>query len=104
MSRSGPFRVSFPGVTTDRLRSLLNRAAATGNERRVKAAFVEIELRLVADPVGWGDPLCHYTDAKATAYRRLFDELLVEYAVHDELTDVWLIDVVPVLGHPLRSE
>lgn len=104
MSRSGPFRVSFPGVTTDRLRSLLRRAAATGHSQRVRAALAEIEQRLIADPVGWGDPLCHYTDAKAMAYRRLYDELLIEYAVHDDLAEVWLIDVVPVLGHPLRAD
>jgi hypothetical protein len=58
---------------------------------------------LESDPVGWGDPLRHYTDAKSVAYRRVYDNLLVEYAVHDELPVVWLIDVVAVLGHPLRE-
>jgi hypothetical protein len=38
-----------------------------------------------------------------TAYRRVHDELRVMYSVHDARPEVWLLDVTPVLSHPLRQ-
>jgi hypothetical protein len=101
---AGRYQVSLPGATTDLLRRLLRRAVELGVRERLSAALAAIDSRLRTDPVGWGDPVRHYARARVTAYRRIHDELLVEYSVHDDRPEVWLLDVVPILSHPLRED
>ncbi len=86
------------------LRQHLLRAIELNVRDRVATAYRTIESRLEDDPVGWGDPVRRYTAARMTTFQRIRDELLVVYSVHDEKPEVWLLDVTPVLGHPLKED
>jgi hypothetical protein len=83
--------------------ALLRRATTVGARPRVEAALRAIEERLKDRPRGWGDPVKDYLGIRATVYRRVYDELVVRYTVHDGQPLVWWIGLEPVLGHPLRE-
>jgi len=87
----------------DEIRALVPRACALGVEERFSAALRFIERELEVRPDGWGDPHRYYPDAKLTTYLRVHDELAVTYAVHDDRPVLRVTDILPVLGHPLRS-
>jgi hypothetical protein len=103
MTPSQPFRVTYTGKVQDFLRILLRESALAGVGSRVARALLEIEGRLELDARNWGDPTRHFRQAQLTRYRRVHDELAVEYAVHDSEPLVWVTDVAPVLSHPLRK-
>jgi hypothetical protein len=56
---------------------------------------------LARDPQSWGDPFCDLSAARL--YRRIYERILIEYAVHQEARLVWVKTFRPVLDHPLKS-
>lgn len=99
-----PFRLVFSRAVGDELRVLADQARARRVAARFAAALGVIQDRLRNSPLTWGDPFRVYPALGLTAYRRLHDELLVNYVVHEEQRIVWLDSIVPVFGHPLRPE
>ncbi len=104
MNPARRYQLSFPGTIREVLRELLQRASDLGIRDRIADALAEIELRLGTDPVAWGDPLRRYRGARVVAYHRIHDDVLAVFSVHDDRPEVWLLNVVPVLGHPLRDD
>ena len=99
----GPYTVRLTGRADSEVPDLLRRAKEAGIGVRVSTALLEIEAALVANPIAWGDPRQRVHGARLTTYHRLFDELAVQYAVHDVVPLVWITSIVPVLKHPLRD-
>jgi hypothetical protein len=96
-----PFRVAFSGAVGDELRRLVDRAIAQGVRGRLADAMKVIRTALRTDPLGWGDPTHDLRALGLVVFRRIFDELLVSYAVNEGQRVVWLTGIQPVLGHPL---
>ena len=101
MSALGPFRVLYSGSAKDLVRELLSRALSLGIGDRVMRCLREVERNLESNPHVWGDPIRHKDHARISIYRRVMDDLCVEYGVHDTEPYVWLSRIEPVLGHPL---
>ena len=89
------------GHTKDLVQQLRMDAEAAGLSARVTRSLQEIERYLELDPKEWGDPFKRLAHLKQVLYRRIHDELSVEYSVHDTEPYVWLSRIEPVLGHPL---
>ncbi|MBX9627703.1 MAG: hypothetical protein K2X82_28145 [Gemmataceae bacterium] len=95
----------FGLVLSDGVRSAVNallaRAAGSTTYARLAAALQAVERELRNDPRPWGDPVKRFRGLQATLYHRLYDELYVQYTVHDGRPLVWWTMLRPVLGHPL---
>src|SRR5262245_1260624 len=97
------FRLLFSGAVGDDLRALRELARVRSVSARLLAAVRVIDASLCADPVSWGDPVRHLWSMDLVQYTRLYDELMVYYAVSVAERTVWLQGIVPVLGHPLTG-
>jgi hypothetical protein len=75
-----------------------------GVAARLASALRVIRDQLCSDPQTWGDPVRTYHTLGLTAYRRMYEDLLVNYVVHPVERIVWLDSVLPVLTHPLNPE
>ena len=103
MSGDQPYRLKFSGLIKEHLQRLLADADAAGIGKLVGESLIEIEGHLESYPREWGDPVKYSKAFSLTLYRRVFDNLCVEYSVHDSEPYVWLSRIEPVLGHPLCS-
>jgi len=99
----GPHQVKFSGHLREKLIVLRTAARALGEFGRLARSMIAIDENLIACPTTWGDPLKHLDEWKVTLYHRIFDELHVEYSVHDTERIVWIATIKPIFNHPLRQ-
>jgi hypothetical protein len=60
------------------------------------------ETALQTEPDTWGDPIGRLRAMRMTRYRRIYDQFLVRYGVHQDVPEVWVTLIAPVLKNPLR--
>ncbi len=101
MNSGGPFIIKVSGHVKDLLHKLREQSETLELEVMVGRSLLEIEGHLELDPRAWGDPVKDLDHLNQVMYRRLFDNLKVEYSVHRTESLVWLLLIEPVLGHPL---
>jgi hypothetical protein len=99
-----PYRLLSSGAVEEELRHLGFRAVELGVGPRFGAALLVIRDALQTAPREWGDPVRVYHHLRQTYYKRIHDELLVEYTVHEAEPFVWLVAIHPILGHPMNPE
>ena len=103
MNPTPPYRLTLTADVIDIVNSLLRRPAPGEVRGRVRTALLTIERELKDRPGDLGDPVRRLRHARLTEYHRLYDELSVRYVVHDQEADVFLVDLVPVMGHAHRG-
>ena len=96
-----PFQVSMNERTKQRQQALVRRSLLVGLWDRFARAMSDIEHALQHEPRSWGDPVQNLLGMSAIKYRRLYDNLVVIYAVHRDLPAVWLTSVEPTQYSPL---
>jgi hypothetical protein len=96
------FTVATPQPLLDRIRAWAADATARGVRSEFLAALKEMNERLEADPVAWGDLLREYVQIDAVEMRGMVPRwLLVWYGVHDRARQVIVRDILPAPGSPL---
>ncbi len=98
---SPPYRVTMNGPTRQAIRRLIHLSVLVGARNRLLQSLQEIEAALQNHPTTWGDPYDTRKALRLVQYRRVFDQLLVRYAVHQDEPLVWLTGVSPILRSPL---
>jgi hypothetical protein len=98
-----PYRVDLLYTARTRIKQYGAEAIRLGIAREYAATLRAIIENLARTPFSWGDPIRHYKGAKLHLYRRVFGQILTEYAVHEKERIVYIRDCKPVLGHPLNS-
>ena len=93
---ASPYRLTFNHWLRDRLRFFLRRSVLLGTRDRFARSLVEIETALRTVPTTWGDPIRHRGAMRMTEYRKVYDRMVVYYAVHDVEPIVWLTRVDPL--------
>lgn len=63
----------------------------------------QIEGRLELQPESWGEVIRTSTALRTKYFRRVHDDIVVEYAVHDNQPIVFVLDVFVNPGHPLAD-
>jgi hypothetical protein len=91
-----PYRLTFNDWLRGRLRHLLERSVLLGTRDRFAGALTNIEMALRTIPTAWGDPIRHRDGMRMTEYRRVYERILVFYAVHDVHPIVWLTAAEPL--------
>lgn len=99
----GPFEVSKNDLLKERIDFLLGVSTVRGVYQRFRQSLQEIEGHLEFDPISWGDPTFELKSLRLQMYRRIHDDIAVEYGVHQTDPIVFLSKIVPVLGHPLAD-
>lgn len=102
MSAGGPpYQVSMNEATRQGIRRLIRLSIMIGVRDRLVQSLTQIEAALQNHPTTWGDPYDTRPALRLVRYRRIYDQLLVRYAVHQEQLVVWLTGISPVLHSPL---
>ena len=99
-----PFEVDVVGEIKDRIRRMLQRAAALGVQPEISRSLSDILRRLTTEPREWGDPLWHFHAIHMTHYGGTMYGFRCEYSVHDRISTVVLTDLFPLPGSPLYGE
>lgn len=102
-SPNQPFHLVRTPDATASLVLLGNGAKRIGILPAILATLRTIERNLTTIPREWGDPFQQLPGLKMVVYRRIIEQLLVVYAVHEREPLVWLQTVAPVLNHPLAG-
>lgn len=101
---SAAFTLFASPLAKRQIRYLGNVADRTGSRESLYRTIKSIEFALVSSPREWGDPSRNLTGMKMIAYRRLFADLIVAFAVHESESLVWLHSIKPGPGHLLFSD
>ena len=96
------YRISFLQPARERIKRCAQAATGLGIAQEYAATLRVILDRLAREPAEWGDPYKRLHAAKLLIYKRLYNGLYVEYAVHEEARVVFVRDCRPVLDHPLK--
>ena len=96
-----PFKVSRSAAIFQQLRQWGERAKALGIASEYAAALRAIEEGLTRDPLDWGDPLYRVGSLHVVVCSRIFWNIKILYAVHEEKRLVFLISYELVLHNPL---
>lgn len=99
----GPFLVTPNVPTLGSIDELLRLARARGVHGRVSKALLEIEGHLELHPESWGEVLHKVPQFQTTMYFKVHDEVAVKYAVHDIESDVFVMQIAVLPGHPLAD-
>ena len=99
-----PFEVDASGKVRERIRRILQRAAARGVQPAISQALTNILGRLTIDPRDWGDTLWHFHTLQMTQYGGTLHGFRCEYSVHDRIPTVVLTNLVPIAGNPRYGE
>ena len=91
-----PYRLTFNDWLRDRLKYLIELSVMLGSRERFSRVMVEIETALQTMPTTSGDPIRHLDGMRMTQFRRVYEGVLVLYAVHDIEPVVWLTAVEPL--------
>jgi hypothetical protein len=97
-----PYRLVMNGLVRESIRRLYHRSVVIGHRDRYVQTMIEIETILQQQPATWGDPFDTRPALRLTRYQRIYDRLLVRYAMHLDEPFVWLTTVIPVLKSPLK--
>ncbi len=98
------FTVATSQHLLDRIRAWATAATARGLRSEFLDALKEMNERLEADPVGWGDLLREYVQIDAVEMRGMIPRwLLVWYGVHDRARQVVVRDILPAPGSLLAT-
>jgi hypothetical protein len=105
MSSAGdaPYQITMNQVLVERVRGLAQRAAELGVYDSFIQSLQTIEDQLGADPLAWGDPTQNLPGLGMIAYRRIYNRLSVTYGVNEVQRVVWVVEIKPVLDHPLAG-
>jgi hypothetical protein len=98
-----PYRVELLHTARARIKQCGEQAIRLGIVREYAATLRTIIENLSLAPLNWGDPIRDYKSAKLHLYRRVFGQILTEYAVHEKERIVYIKEYKPVFGHPLES-
>ena len=98
-----PYYVDLLYTARTRIKRCGVAAIRLGIAREYAATLRAIIENPSLTPLNWGDPIRDYKGAKLHLYRRVFGQILTEYAVHEKARIVYIRDCKPVLGHPLES-
>jgi hypothetical protein len=96
-----PFKLSMSEWMVNRLRRLFHRAIVLGVRDQFARSMKEIETALQNEPRDWAPIAGSFEAARASRHRRVYQGLVVEYAVHLDLPVVWLTSVEPARGSAL---
>jgi hypothetical protein len=91
-----PYRLTFNDWLGDRLKFFVRRSALLGTRDRFARLLMEIQTALRTIPTTWGDPIRHRDGMRMTEYRKVYNRIVVYYAVHDVEPIVWLTRVDPL--------
>jgi len=97
-----PHRVELLHTARIRIKRCGEEARRLGIIREYAATILSILENFTVVPLTWGDPIQKYKGAKLLLYRRVFEQILTEYAVHEKEHIVYIKECKPVLGHPLE--
>ena len=96
------YRLNYNGWVKEDIKGLYRLAVMVG----VRDGFVQsphrIESALQSAPETWGDPVDRLRGMRMTRCRRIYDQFLVRYGVHQNVPEVWVTLIAPVLKNPLR--
>jgi hypothetical protein len=81
---NGSYEVTYLPAALTQFRKIFERANARGMGQRVLDIGKEIDERLRADPIGFGDPLYHLRESRLDVFSRAISPLVVTYGVHQE--------------------
>jgi hypothetical protein len=96
-----PFKLSMSESTSGKLRRLFHRAIVMGVRDQFARSMVEIETALKNEPRTWAVAMETLETARATRHQRVYQSLVVQYAVHLDRPIVWLTSVEPARGSAL---
>jgi hypothetical protein len=96
-----PFEVGMSELLRQRVREWSDRAASRGFAEAFDSAIDRILDQLRTQPREWGEPSHHLRGLGMTAFRKMYERLLVIYSVHDRIPMVTIWNIYPTAGHPL---
>lgn len=99
----GPFIVKPNTPSLEAIQALRRSARRLGIRGRVAHAFAEIEGHLELHPESWGEFVHRAPAWNTTFYRKIHDGIRIEYAVHDDEPNVFIVKVAVEPGHPLAE-
>ncbi len=95
-----PYELGMSQHLRDRIRQWSDRAETLGFAGAFDAAIDQILDHLRTRPREWGEPSHHLRGLQMTAFRKMYDRLLVIYSVHDRIPMVAIWNIIPTAGHP----
>ena len=98
-----PYKLTLSDLTRETIRRLIHRSFVLGVRNHFVKSLADIESALQNQPLAWGDPYDTRPALRHVRYRRIYDQLLVRYAVHQDQPVVWLTNLAPILRHPLSA-
>ena len=98
------FQLLSTPLAKEQVRYLRDVAELTRLRELLYKTLKSVEYRLQVSPRDWGDPFHNLTGMKMVAYQRLFEHLVIVYAVHEEDSLVWIQSIKPGLGHLLVGD
>src|SRR5438105_1019413 len=89
----GSYQISISGMVAAEVAALGERAKQEGWFEAYKVALLEIDRRLRADPMGFGELVDDLAALKLIVHVRLVPPLVVRFAIHQEERVVFLMAV-----------
>jgi len=96
------YRLNYNAWVREEIKRLYRLAVMVGVRDRLVQSLQRIESALQSEPETWGDPVDRLRAMRMTRYRRIYDQFLVRYGVHQDVPEVWVTQIAPVLKNPLR--
>ena len=97
---SAQFRVRMSAVVAEQLAAIYRRAEPLGRAADVAAAARRIDYRLRNDPRVFGEPVAPLAAAGLELRRGAVAPVVVYYAVHQSLPEVFVRSFLGMLGGP----
>jgi hypothetical protein len=97
------YRVVQSEILRQRLAGWMARAATLGVRQWFRDLLQVIQDQLSSNPVQWGDPLYRLKNLDLLVCRRIYERIIVEYAVHQEERVVFLKDLRLQPENPLAD-
>jgi hypothetical protein len=96
------YRLNYNGWVKEDIKGLYRLAVMVGVRDGFVQSLQRIETALQTEPETWGDPIGRLRAMRMTRNRRIYDQFLVRYGVRQDVPEVWVTLIAPVLKNPLR--
>jgi hypothetical protein len=103
-SQSGGYRVVYPGVVREQLKSWVGKVKELGILSDYQAALKTINQNLANDPLGWGERSFTFPDATLIVCKAASQFLIVYYGVDEAKKIVYVAKIKPFPSHPLATD
>jgi hypothetical protein len=90
-----PYRLSLVGHVRHQIRRLYQLAVMMGVRDEFTQTMTGVDSALRTQPTTWGTPVEVLHTLRMTKYRRVLNDVRIEYTVHQDVSNVWLTHVSP---------